>query len=139
MTFKKTLTSIILSSSLALANVGCQKTENQKPVAVTPSLGMAVGIATGDMNGDGKLDIVVSTSGYDSTANVYLNTNLGDNKYETKKIGSTPSLGRIVSVATGDMNGDGKLDIVVSTLGYDSTANVYVLLNNGNGTFSLQK
>ena len=38
-----------------------------------------------------------------------------------------------LSVATGDFNGDGKLDLVVADAG---TSTVEILLNNGNGTFT---
>src|SRR5438093_2776587 len=45
----------------------------------------------------------------------------------TFKVGSSP-----YAVATGDFNGDGRLDLVAGTY---SSSNVFVLLSNGDGTF----
>lgn len=42
-------------------------------------------------------------------------------------------------VAVGDMNGDGRLDIIVAahdSRSYDKNGKVYVFLNNGDGTYS---
>jgi len=84
-----------------------------------------------DLNGDGKLDLVVENSG-SNTVSVLLGNGDGTFKpavnYAT---GTTPW-----SMAVGDVNGDGKPDIVTGNSGA-STASV--LLNKGDGTFSTAK
>src|SRR6266700_2921229 len=85
------------------------------------------GIAVGDFNGDGKLDLAVANYG-DNSFSVLLGN--GDGTFQpprTLPIGTHPAL-----VAVGDFNGDGKPDLAISSVG-DNT--VSVLLGNGDGTF----
>ena len=91
-------------------------------------------LAVGDLNGDGKLDLVVANSD-SNTVSVLLGN--GDGTFQTHveysvgKGATAPS-----SVALGDFNGDGKLDLVVANA---SSNNVSVLLGNGDGTFQAVK
>ena len=83
-------------------------------------------LATGDFNGDGKLDVLVANSGSNTVS--YLAGN-GDGTYAPKQdltVGGTP-----VAISTGDINHDGKLDFVVA----NNSGSFSVLLGNGNGTF----
>ena len=86
-----------------------------------------IGIAAGDLNGDGRPDIVTVNQASD-TVSVLLNE--GHGRFATAQsyaAGAGPS-----SIAIGDLNGDGKLDIVAADRdGHD----VSILLGNGNGTF----
>ncbi|MCY2953138.1 MAG: VCBS repeat-containing protein, partial [Planctomycetota bacterium] len=91
-------------------------------------------VAIADLNGDAKPDIVVPNS-LDDNVGVLLGN--GDGTFQTQRtfaVGHTPgSFGYSPnSVAVGDMNRDGHLDLVTSNYMDDS---VSVLLGNGDGTF----
>ena len=84
-------------------------------------------VATGDFNGDGKLDLAVANY-TDSTISILLGN--GDGTFQAAvdyAVGSDP-----ISVAVGDFNGDGKPDLVVVC---NATSVLSVLLGNGDGTF----
>jgi hypothetical protein len=84
-------------------------------------------IAVGDLNGDGKADLVAANY-VSATISVLLGN--GDGTFQTAvnyDVGQNPQ-----SVAVGDFNGDGKADLAVANSG-DGT--ISVLLGNGDGTF----
>src|SRR2546426_1098685 len=89
-----------------------------------------VAVALGDVNGDGKLDLLVANA---NSNNLTVLLGNGDGTFTAAAgspvaVGSSPS-----SVALGDMNGDGKLDLLTANSGSN---NVTVLLGNGDGTFT---
>ena len=91
------------------------------------------GLVLGDLTGDGKLDIVVtdSTVSHGSMvedATVLTNTTALDSGELSFDINNFPIDGSAWAVTLGDVNGDGKLDIVV-TLAEDYSENVEVLVN----------
>ena len=93
------------------------------PVGSTPNAVLAV-----DLNGDGKLDIVVANQS--GTLSILLGN--GDGSFQTANtfIAGT----QISSVAAADLNGDTSPDLIISDSTLTSTQ-VGVLLNNGNATF----
>ncbi len=88
------------------------------------------GVAAGDLNGDGFVDIVTENYGSNTISVAFGN---GDGTFlppTTYAVGSLPE-----RVLIADFNGDGYLDLVVANTGSNT---VSVLLNNGNGTFAPQ-
>ena len=118
-------------------------------------------LLAGDLNGDGKTDLVVQ-SGYNGGYALSVLLGNGDGTLQPPQNvvlpyvsppGYTGSLGQTpISVALGDLNGDGKLDLVArglaryfTVIGYDGDTGepileqhdneyVNVLLGNGDGT-----
>ncbi|CAF4045528.1 unnamed protein product, partial [Rotaria magnacalcarata] len=87
-------------------------------------------VATADVNGDGKCDIIVANAA-SNNASVLLNVGNGTFLTQTTYLtGSVPTC-----VAAADVNGDNKLDIIVANSGSNS---IGILLNIGNGTFAAQ-
>jgi hypothetical protein len=94
-------------------------------------------VAVGDVNGDGALDIIAGNPGAPSM--IYLNNGTGYFNYDfwmtcdavgVRCFGGPDD--NVTSVAVGDVNGDGKLDVVVANNGGQSMA----FLNNGAGEFA---
>jgi len=95
----------------------------------------ATSVAVGDLNGDGKLDLALG-NGYSclSCANSGVTVLLGngDGTFQPPVGYNDPMYG-VFFVTIGDLNGDGKPDLVATSF-YDPAA-VFVLLNRGDGTF----
>ena len=93
----------------------------------TPASGF---MASGDVNNDGNVDVVVVTGKNDI---VTLNGN-GQGALIASWWSALPAGTQSKFVALADVNHDGKLDAIVTC----NDGNVYIMLGNGNGSFTLQ-
>jgi hypothetical protein len=105
----------------------------QTPITLPSNFAGGVQLLTGDFNGDGKLDLVLdgwqNNSGVLSQG-IWLMTGKGDGTFNAATLiespGSAPG-----SIAAGDFNGDGKLD-----LAYSFANGINAVYGNGHGVFS---
>jgi len=97
------------------------------PVEVRPH---THGVAAGDFNGDGNLDLVTDSWGTDQVEVLF-----GDGKGGFRTPGSFFAVGRhpYQRVRVADVNGDGTPDIITTNLEGD---NVTILLSDGRGGFT---
>ncbi|HXS83710.1 MAG TPA: T9SS type A sorting domain-containing protein [Methylomirabilota bacterium] len=105
---------------------------NNSTGGLAPPIDVATGlspsaIAVGDMNNDGKPDLVVANQGSNSVTELFSNGAGGLLGRAELNVGVPPA-----DVALTDMNGDGKLDIVVSSA---SGRQLAVLPTNALGGF----
>ena len=116
--------------SLALAGTSAQAQTFSDPVTYTLVNENPGRAATGDLDGDGDLEIVVPTYVSGSPGYVEVLLNLGDGSSAAPTaygVGNRPE-----SVVVADLDGDGDLDLAVANR---SDGTVSVLTNRGDGTF----
>lgn len=107
-------------------------TDFDSPTYVTLETGAApIAISSGDFDGDGNMDIVAGASSNATTTAVYYVAGNGDGTFQTyQALDAIDSDFR--SMVTGDVNGDGLLDIITGSYFSD---NVRIFCGNGDGTF----
>jgi uncharacterized protein (TIGR03437 family) len=87
-------------------------------------------IVAGDFNGDGKLDLAVVNAfggAEDSSSTIGFLFGKGDGTFSE---GTSVPVANLESIAAGDFNGDGKLDLAAAT-----GAGLAILLGRGDGSF----
>ena len=83
-----------------------------QPDVAYDSGGMSIRVTVADVNSDGKLDLVVGN--YDNSVGVMLGN--GDGTFEAARIYDSGG-NNVRSLAVGDLNGDGKPDVVIANCG----------------------
>jgi hypothetical protein len=98
--------------------------------------------ATGDVNGDGKIDVVVAYGGDSSCgasgstpSGYFVALGNGNGTFQTPVF--TAQGAELYSATLADINMDGNLDLVLDDTPFAGGSNfaIYVLLGNGDGTF----
>jgi uncharacterized membrane protein len=124
-----------VSYSPASEKVGFRKAVPYKTSGYNP-----YSVAIADLNGDGNLDLVVANeeqSKSDPQGSISVMLGKGNGKFHAA-VNYSSGGESAYSISVADVNGDGKLDLVVANgcFGSDcSTGSVGVLLGNGDGTF----
>ncbi|HBB94855.1 MAG TPA: hypothetical protein DC054_05640, partial [Blastocatellia bacterium] len=103
-------------------------------IGLGPGTSDPVWVTVADFNGDGRSDLVTTNFNSDNLSVLFGNGAGGFGAANSISIGADAS--HPWSVTVNDVNGDGKLDLVVSNL-YSS--NMSLFLGNGNGTFGAPK
>jgi hypothetical protein len=90
-------------------------------------------ITLGDLNGDQKVDVAVSLAGDNVVGQEIVLLGNGDGTFQSGK--ASTGVYYPESVVAGDFNGDGKLDLAISSADSAPSPDVSILLGNGDGTF----
>jgi len=93
-------------------------------------------IAVRDFNGDGKLDLAVANSGNNPDSKV-VSIRLGTG---TGSFGDPTNFGEDIfhqSIAAGDFNGDGKLDLATTSPAGTNSTTISILFGSGTGSFGI--
>ncbi|CAF1565960.1 unnamed protein product, partial [Rotaria sp. Silwood1] len=91
------------------------------------------GVVIGDLNNDANLDIVLANYG---TNNIGVLYGYGDGSFENQMMLSAGANSHPISIAVGDFNGDGVLDIALANNG---SKHADMMLGNGKEKFAIQR
>ena len=89
-------------------------------------------ITPADVNGDGYIDLMIGNNDLEQQIQYFLNRGDGTFKEEIDAFPSYENMKIIKSLAVADMDGDGRLDLIIGTSRNDHN---HLLLNQGDDTF----
>ncbi|MHC4414557.1 MAG: FG-GAP-like repeat-containing protein [Planctomycetota bacterium] len=89
--------------------------------------------ASGDLDGDSDLDLVVGSIYGDDYVSIFFNN--GDATFANPRQRVVADGGVLGAVTTADFDGDGDVDVAVKGGGFTSEASFLVLVNDGDGRF----
>jgi hypothetical protein len=114
---------VAVSDSSNFAHLWRQSATGTLDLVETAALGgeFARDVEVGDLDGDGRLDLVVSLVVAGRSPNLAVLRQQTDGHFAAPEFLSTGSLFGATAVALGDVNGDGRLDIVATTGGNSPT------------------
>jgi hypothetical protein len=94
-------------------------------------------VVVGDFNGDGIPDVAMADGGLNSSSGSTANVLIGKKGGSFKTAVSLTAGPNPLSLAAGDLNGDGHLDLLVANASQtlDSKGSLSIILGNGDGTF----
>jgi hypothetical protein len=95
----------------------------------------SAGMAFGDFNGNGKLDLAFAEGPSDNKPPSHIEILLGQGGGQFKTGSVFGRFGGFPWIVAGDFNGDGILDLVAANFGGHGPAEIYVFLGKGNGGF----
>jgi len=106
------------------------------PVGSGGTMDRTYGVATGDVNGDGFVDIYFA-NGFQEGDNLFVNDGTGRFRDNSSSLPVSSNRLNSISPEFGDVDGDGDLDLMIGTGG---TAEFvpHLMINNGQGTFTDQ-
>jgi len=120
---------LLLTSPLMAQNVTFLSGQNFPASQSNTSVYIAV---EGDLNGDGKPDLITVTSGTSDTTSISILLGNGDGTFQPPATIITGGI-YYATLAVGDFNGDGHLDFAALWTTYLNKFSVF--LGNGDGTF----